>query len=155
MTPLAPLVFIDTSVLVYAHDAGEPAKRDAARALVLDHLGEGTLRTSTQVLAEYFSAVTGKGETPLDASAAAGLIEQLPAEAVVSPGLATVRAAARRSAAARISIWDALIWEAARAAGAAVLYTEDARLLRAVNGGEEAVAGLEAVDPFGGTASTT
>ena len=32
------------------------------------------------------------------------------------------------------SIWDALIVEAAREAGAEVLYTEDRRLLRAVNG---------------------
>jgi predicted nucleic acid-binding protein len=53
MTPLAPLVFIDTSVLVCAHDASAPARRDAARALVLEHLGAGTLRTSTQVLQEY------------------------------------------------------------------------------------------------------
>jgi predicted nucleic acid-binding protein len=89
---------------------------------------------------------------PLDASASAWLIEQLTAEAVVSPGLATLRAATRTSAAARLSIWDALIVQTAREAGAAVLCTEDARLLRAVNGGEEAGPDPEAVDPFGGTA---
>ena len=145
---MTPLVFVDTDVLVYAHDASQPAKRDVARALILDHLGAGTLRTSTQVLAEYFSVVTGKGEIPLDASAAARLIEQLPADVVVAPGYSTLRAAARTCAAHGLSIWDALIVETAREAGAAELYTEDAQLLRAVT----AEVDLKAVDPFGGTA---
>jgi len=153
--------FFDTNVLVYAHDASEPRKRDAARGLILDHLGAGTLCTSTQALAEYFSVVTSKGETPLDARAAASLIEQLPADAVVAPGFGTLRAAVRRCNAGDLSIWDALIVEAAREAGAEVLYTEDARLLRAVNGepddgrslGGGAARGADprsprAVDPF-------
>ena len=152
---MTPLVFVDTCVLVYAHDAGQAVKRDVARALVLDHLGAGTLRTSTQVLAEYFSVVTSKGETPLDASAAAWLIEQLPADVVVAPGFSTLRAAARACGALGLSIWDALIVETAREAGAGLLYTEDARLVRAVNGEMEpggAGTALEAVDPFRGTA---
>ncbi len=126
--------FFDTNVLVYAHDASEPRKRDAARGLIFEHLGAGALRTSTQALAEYFSVVTSKGEAPLGARAAAWLIEQLPADAVVTPGLGTLRAAVRRCVAGDLSIWDALIVEAAREAEAEVLYTEDARLLRAVNG---------------------
>lgn len=149
MTPPAP-VFLDTNVLVYAHDASEPRKRDVARELLLGHLGTGTLRTSTQALAEYFSVVTGKGEVRLDAGAAAWLIERLPADAVVAPGLRTLRAAARLCAAAGLSIWDALIVEAAREAGADVLYTEDARVLRAVNGPPRGPGGLRAVDPFSG-----
>jgi len=153
--------FFDTNVLVYAHDASEPRKRDAARGLIFEHLGAGALRTSTQALAEYFSVVTSKGEAPLGARAAAWLIEQLPADAVVTPGVGTLRAAARRCAAGDLSIWDALIVEAAREAGAEVLYTEDARLLRAVNGepddgrslGGGAARGADprsprAVDPF-------
>jgi len=145
MTDVAETVFLDTNVLVYAHDASAPEKRDVARALLLGHLGDGTLRTSTQALSEYFSVVTGKGETPLDPRAAAWLLEQLPAEAVVIPGLGAMRAAARRCAGGGLSIWDALIVEAARESGAAVLFTEDARLLRAVT---PEVDGLRAVDPF-------
>lgn len=149
----AGVVFLDTNVLVYAHDASAPRKRDVARGLLLEHLGAGTLRTSTQALSEYFSVVTGKGEAPLHPAAASWLIEQLPAEAVVAPGPATLRAAARLSAAAGISIWDALIAEAARECGACLLYTEDAQLLRAVNGAEAAVPALTAVDPFADTAA--
>ena len=101
MSPSRPgKAFFDTNVLVYAHDAGEPRKREVARGLILEHLGADTLCTSTQALAEYFSVVTRKGEAPLSGQAAAWLIEQLPAEAVVTPGLAGLRAAAGRCAAA-------------------------------------------------------
>jgi predicted nucleic acid-binding protein len=144
MTPVTR-AFFDTNVLVYAHDAGCPAKRDVARALILDHLGAGTLRTSTQALAEYFSVVTTKGEVVLEAGAAAWLIEQLPADAVVVPGRDTLRAAARRCASSGLSIWDALIVQAAHEAGAALLYTEDTRVLRAVAGDPD---GLQGADPF-------
>ena len=142
--------FFDTDVLVYAHDAGAPRKREVARALILEHLGADTLCTSTQVLAEYFSVVTGKGEVPLSGQAAEWLIGQLPAEAVVTPGLAGLRAAAGRcaaagSAAGGLSIWDALIVEAAYEAGATLLYTEDAGLRRALDGDG---GGLRARDPF-------
>jgi predicted nucleic acid-binding protein len=144
MTPPA-VAFFDTSVLVYAHDASAPGKRDIARGLILDHLGAGTLRTSTQALTEYFSVVTSKGEVPLSAKAAAWLIEQLPADCVVAPGYQTTRAAVRLCASAGVSIWDALIVETAREAAAEVLYTEDGRLLRTVNGEPS---GLRALDPF-------
>ena len=134
-------------MLVYAHDASELRKREIARALILEHLGTDTLCTSTQALAEYFDVVTRKGEVPLSAQAAAWLIEQLPAEAVVTPGLAGLRAAAGRCAGG-LSIWDALIVEAAYEAGATLLYTEDAELLRALEG---EAGGLRAQDPFADT----
>jgi predicted nucleic acid-binding protein len=110
-------------MLVYAHDASEPRKRDIARALLLEHLGAGTRLTSTQVLAECFSVVTTKGETRMDPGAASRLVEQLPPEAVVTPGLDGLRAAVARCARGGLSIWDALVVEAARAAGAAVPQT--------------------------------
>ena len=148
--------FFDTNVLVYAHDASEPRKREVARALILEHLGTDTLCTSTQVLAEYFSVVTRKGEVPLSGQAANWLLEQLPAEAVVTPGLAGLRAAAVRcaavssaaaanSAASALSIWDALIIEAACEAGATLLCTEVAGLGRAL---DAAAGGLRARDPL-------
>jgi predicted nucleic acid-binding protein len=138
-------VFLDTNVLVYAHDASQPRKRDIARALLLEHLGAGTLRTSTQALSEYFSVVTGKGETRLSAGAASWMVDQLPDEAVVTVDLGGLQAAVRRCAGGGLSVWDALIVEAARQARAAVLYTEDTQVLRAVD--SEAGA-LRAVNPF-------
>ncbi len=145
MTGSGEAVFLDTSVLVYAHDASQPHKRDIARSLLLEHLGAGTLRTSTQALSEYFSVVTGEGEMRLSAGAASWILNQLPAETVVTVGPGGLRAAVRRCAGGGLSVWDALIVEAARQAGAAVLYTDDARVLRAVDGEAD---GLRAVNPF-------
>lgn len=137
--------FFDTNVLVYAHDAGEPRKRDVARALFLDHLASDTLCTSVQVLSEYFSVVTTKGETRMDPTAAGWLIRELPADAVTTAGVDGLRAAAARCVRDGLSIWDALVVEAARAAGAEVLLTEDAELLRCVVSARD---GLRAEDPF-------
>jgi predicted nucleic acid-binding protein len=141
----AQRAFFDTNVFVYAYDSSDPRKRDIARRLLLDHVGAGTLRTSTQALSEYFNVVTTRGAVRLGEPAAAWLIEQLPAAAVVWRGLDTVKAAVRRCAAGDLAIWDALIAEAARESGAAILYTEDRRLLEAVNGGPD---GILAIDPF-------
>ncbi len=58
---------VDTNVLVYAYDRSEPEKQ--RRALeVLDRLAVGVL--STQVLAEFFVAVTRKIPAPLSAEEA-------------------------------------------------------------------------------------
>ena len=139
------LVFFDTNVLVYAHDASEPRKRDIAREWILGALGADTLRISTQALSEYFSVVTSKGEQRMSARSAGWLLDQLPAEAVVTPGLDVVRAAAARCAGGGLSIWDALIVEAARASGSAVLLSEDPRLREAVDPQADR---LRVVDPF-------
>jgi predicted nucleic acid-binding protein len=141
----AARTFFDTNVLVYAHDASEPGKRDVARALLLAHLGAGTFCTSTQVLSEYFSVVTSKGESRMDPGAASWLVEQLPPEAVVTLGVDGLRAAVARSARGGLSIWDALVVEAARSAGAELLLTEDAGLLRSVT---HTTDGVYAEDPF-------
>jgi predicted nucleic acid-binding protein len=137
--------FFDTNVLVYAYDANDTRKRDIARRLLLDRVGSGTFCTSTQALSEYFSVVTTRGEVRLGAQAAAWLVDQMPAAAVVSPGLATVKAAVHGCLSSGLAIWDALIVATARESGAQVLYTEDRRLLEAVNAEP---GGIRAVDPF-------
>ena len=57
---MSALVFVDTNVLLYARDAGEPARQPRA-AQWLEHLWrERTGRTSIQVVSEYYANVTGK-----------------------------------------------------------------------------------------------
>ncbi|HLY26148.1 MAG TPA: PIN domain-containing protein [Aggregatilineales bacterium] len=52
------IVLVDTNILVYAHDRGEPAKQEQA-IRVLDALeGSGNGRLTTQVLGEFFRAIT-------------------------------------------------------------------------------------------------
>ena len=57
--------FVDTSILVYAHDESAAAKRDQARTLLeqLWESREGCL--SVQVLQEFFVTITRKIARPL------------------------------------------------------------------------------------------
>jgi predicted nucleic acid-binding protein len=47
--------FFDTNVLVYAHDAREPGKRDVSRELVAQAMGDNEFVLSTQVLVEFYA----------------------------------------------------------------------------------------------------
>jgi predicted nucleic acid-binding protein len=135
--------FADTNVLVYLFDADAPAKRERAREILATDGVEGRLVISTQVLQELFVTVTRKLAVPLppaEALAALDSLDELPVTAVDRP---LVRAAAELSIRHRISLWDALIVEAARAGGCQVLLTEDLQ-----DGWE--VAGLRVENPFRG-----
>jgi len=136
-------VFVDTNILVYVFDPEAPAKQTGARNLVIDHLGAGTLALSTQVLLEFYWTVTRKPEVPLPHPVAAGFARQLLAAHVVTPSADLVVAAMERTGASPLTIWDALILEAAESCGASVLYTEDRQLL-------SVSASVEIVDPFAG-----
>ena len=64
------LQFVDTNILVYAHDATAGDKREAAREL-LDRLwSSGTGCLSVQILQEFYVSVTTKVPHPLVARAA-------------------------------------------------------------------------------------
>jgi predicted nucleic acid-binding protein len=135
--------FIDTNILVYVYDPEAPAKRDRARGLVMDHLGNGTLVLSTQVLLEFYWTVTRKPEVPIPHVVAAGLARQLLKANVVAPSPELALAAIERSGRDDLPIWDALIIEAAESSGATILYTEDRHFAGVPTA-------LRVVDPFAG-----
>ena len=116
-------VFIDTNVLVYAHDPSAPAKRERALSRLDDlwESGEGSL--STQVLQEFFVVATSKSGMPEDeARDAVEDFSRWPVHAVQpSDVLAGIDMARER----QLSFWDALILVAARRSGATLLLTED------------------------------
>jgi predicted nucleic acid-binding protein len=69
-------VFIDTNILIYAHDKDAGKKRERAARVLLDlwHTKAGVL--STQVLQEFYVNVTRKIPEPLDKSTARDIIER-------------------------------------------------------------------------------
>jgi len=75
--------FIDTNVLVYAHDASEQRRQPIAAALIdqLWRSREGVL--STQVLTELYIVVTRKFDPPLTRREARGLLDVYAAWPVV------------------------------------------------------------------------
>ena len=117
--------FVDTNILVYAHDRSAGEKHNRARALVeqLWHSGEGVL--STQVLQELCVNLRRKSNRPLSSDEMIRLIEDyLSWEVVVNSPDSAVQAL-QLEARYKVSFWDALILHAAETAGAAVLYSED------------------------------
>jgi predicted nucleic acid-binding protein len=118
-------VFLDTNVLVYLFDSDAPAKQSRAREILSSRALRGHLILSTQVLQEFYVSVTRKLAVPLEPETAAQAVRGLATLSVVQIDPPLILAAIARSETARLSFWDALIVEAARAGGAAQLYSED------------------------------
>lgn len=118
-------IFIDTNVLVYVYDDDSPAKQAAARRLIQQLFADGTAAISTQVLQEFYVTVTRKLRRPVDRDVAFRACTELSLLPTVQTDSALVLRAVRRSIDGPMSLWDALILEAALDVGAAVVLTED------------------------------
>lgn len=133
--------FVDSNVLVYAHDASAGDKRDRCVQLLERLLEEQAGRLSTQVLMEFVVVVTRKIPRPLSLPAAAEIVEDFGAWPVFSPRVADITEAAGVAQRYRIHFWDAMIVVAAKAHGAGLLWSED------LNHGQE-YEGVRVVNPF-------
>ena len=117
------VAFFDTNLLVYCTDATAPDKLTSARSLVARASTAGEAVVSTQVLIELFHTLTRKQKMP--PIAAQKLILAYTAWPVIDSDVAMVSAAIEKSIVFQLSIWDAMIIEAAVRAKADTLYTED------------------------------
>ena len=77
MNCMSDEMFFDTNVLVYACDAGAPAKRKKASSLLAEHAMAGEVVISTQVLQEFYVTVTRKLSQPLEQDTAFGATREL------------------------------------------------------------------------------
>ena len=118
-------VFLDTNVLVYLFDADAPAKQRLVQNLLSNRELRMQLILSTQVLQEFYVSVTRKLAAPLDPDAAFQAVQDLAAFPIVQIDPPLILLAIQRGRKAKVSFWDALILEAALAAGATLLYSED------------------------------
>ena len=117
--------FVDTNILVYAHDASAGLKHDRARELVEALWQSRAGVVSTQVLQELSINVRKKAAKPLGLEATRELISDYLAWHVVVNDGEAVLAALDLEKQYRVSFWDALIIHAAQVAGVDVLYSED------------------------------
>ena len=117
--------FVDTNILIYAHDRSTGAKHDRARELIerLWASGEGVL--STQVLQELCINLRRKVARPLPIEEVRQLIQDYLSWKVIVNTPESVLQALEIEVRYKISFWDALIVQAAESSGAAVLYSED------------------------------
>jgi predicted nucleic acid-binding protein len=116
-------VFVDTNVFAYRFDHSEPNKQRIA-ARVLDGTSDRIV-VSTQVMLELFVVLTRKLRPAVESAIAASVIEGLSKLPVVSADARLVCAAVDTSLEHQVSIWDAMIIEAAAQAGCRQLWSED------------------------------
>lgn len=117
--------FVDTNVLVYAHDRSAGAKHKLAQKVVEDLWLSGRGVISTQVLQELCVNLRRKIARPLPMDDLRALIQDYMKWEVVVNTAESVTAALDIELRYKISFWDALIIHAADHAGADVLYSED------------------------------
>jgi len=119
-------ILVDTNVLVYAYDRSEPQKGGVALE-VLDALAvRGLGALSTQVLAEFFNAVTHKIPAPLSLEQAYDSLKNyLESWPVFDIGGMVVLEAARGARDHGFNFWDAQIWAVARLNQIGFVFSED------------------------------
>ncbi len=119
--------FIDTNVVVYAMDDAAPAKQARAQALIAGACAESHV-ISPQVLQEFFTAVTRKLARPVTLEDATAAVRALARLTVVSADAELVVAAIEIHRRYQLSLWDALILQAALRGGCTRLLSEDLQL---------------------------
>ena len=134
--------FVDSNVLLYAHDASETEKEPIARALLEDLWANRSGAISTQVLEEFYVVATRKFKPPMRRSEAREIVALYAVWHVVQIDVGLILDTAALEERFQLSFWDAPIVEAARRAGAMRLVSED------LEGGRQ-IAGIAIENPFG------
>lgn len=117
--------FVDTNVLVYAHDDRDTGKALTAIEVLTGLWTDGTGALSTQVLQEFYSVATGKLRPAMSPAEARTVVADYAEWSVVETTPQLIVSASLLHELDDVSFWDALIVEAALLAGAATLLTED------------------------------
>ena len=116
-------VFIDTNILLYAHDRDAGPKHDKARDLICRLWDQREVPSiSIQVLQEMHVNLVRKG---IGIQESANIVQRYLAWRVVSNSAAVLRGAFSAQQRWQLSFWDASILAAAQQAGAKELWTED------------------------------
>jgi len=117
--------FVDTNILMYAHDTTAGEKHERAKAVVEELWRTGSGIVSTQVLQELCVNLRRKTARPPDAKKTRDLISDYLTWRVVVNSEESILAALDLEERHQIAFWDALVIQAAQASGADVLYSED------------------------------
>lgn len=130
--------FIDTNILIYAHDSDDAEKHLIARKILSD-VWEGNFRVaiSIQVLQEFYSVMSRRGDPRYYRK----LTENMLSWVVIENSAGLLRKALQVHEECGTSFYNASIIAAAQLAGANELWSED------FNTGQD-YGGVVAVNPF-------
>jgi predicted nucleic acid-binding protein len=116
--------FLDSNVLVYAYDDGEPQKQQISRELLLRSLG-GDFVVSVQVLSEFASTLLHKFSTKVPEGKLLDIMDGLSSIQVVQPDREMVRRAIEAHAKYGVHLYDGMIIAAAERGGCERIWSED------------------------------
>ncbi|HIH44754.1 MAG TPA: PIN domain-containing protein [Candidatus Methanoperedenaceae archaeon] len=123
------IALIDSNMLSYVFDSGEPEKRRVCSELVADcWRGNRKFAVSIQNLSEFYVIVTRKITNPIPEKTAKRFIELIidfEGWSVLSSASRTVVSAIDISSEYRINYWDALLAATMRENSVFSIYTED------------------------------
>jgi predicted nucleic acid-binding protein len=117
--------FVDTNVLVYAHDAQAGSRHVTAKRILTELWDSRDGSLSPQVLQEFYSVATRKLKPAMSRREARGLVAAYSEWCDVATEPQLIVAASRLEEEHTVAFWDALIVEAALRAGASLLLSED------------------------------
>jgi len=132
--------FVDTNILIYAHDVDAKSKHDLAKSALRELWGEQKGVLSTQVLQEFYVNVTRKIQHPISKETARIVVNTYIIWSVDTTPAETWTAF-RIEDEYRIGFWDALIVASALKSGANRILSED------LNAGQ-VIAGIRVENPF-------
>ena len=132
--------FVDSNVLVYAHDVDAEEKHEVARQILRELWSERSGVLSIQVLQEFYVNVTRKIRSPLPKPAGRSVVNTYAIWCVETTPI-EIATAFRIEDEHRIGFWDALIVAAASKSGATGLVSED------LNDGQ-VIRGVRIENPF-------
>ncbi|MBW2646795.1 MAG: PIN domain-containing protein [Deltaproteobacteria bacterium] len=118
-------IFVDTNILIYAHDLDAGPKHDVAASIIEELWGNENGVISTQVLQEFYVNVTKKIPQPLTYTNARGIIENYTSWHIETNRADSVLRASEIEERYKLSFWDALIIAAASRAKVSKVLTED------------------------------
>jgi len=117
--------FVDTNILIYAHDHAAGQKHARAREVIEGLWTSGNGVLSTQVIQELCINLRRKLAHPLPLTEIRALVQDYLSWEVVVNSPDSALQALEIEERYKVSFWDALILQAAESAGAAILYSED------------------------------
>jgi predicted nucleic acid-binding protein len=127
-------VFVDTNILIYAHDVDAGAKHGQAEGILRDLWTTRLGVLSTQVLQEFYVNATRKIPRPLSKRIARTLVRAYSAWRVERIGPGEIQRASVLEEEHRLGFWDALIIVAASNGGAVRLLSEDLKPGQVIEG---------------------
>lgn len=125
MSKPARMTFVDTTVLVHAHDSTQRERRPIAQQVLANLWQTGTGALSTQVLLDFYTVTTGTIGRPLQPAVARTTVARYSTWHIVDTNPELIVSAARLADEHAIAFRSALILVAALLCDASLLLTEE------------------------------